>query len=87
MPQTGRIARDRFLLLAMLPGLALLLTFHYLPLLGNVIAFKDFQPYLGIANSPWVGFSNFRILVEGDPQFLTALRNTLIIMTLQISAL
>jgi putative aldouronate transport system permease protein len=80
----GRIARDRFLLLAMLPGLALLLTFHYLPLLGNVIAFKDFQPYLGIGGSPWIGLSNFRILVDGDPQFLTALRNTLVIMTLQI---
>ncbi|WP_203708614.1 ABC transporter permease [Asanoa iriomotensis] len=80
----GRVRRDRFLLLAMLPGLALLLTFHYLPLLGNVIAFKDFQPYLGLGGSPWVGLHNFRVIVEGDPLFLTALGNTLVIMLLQI---
>jgi len=80
----GRFARDRVLLLAMLPGLGLLLTFHYLPLLGNVIAFQDFQPYLGLGDSPWVGFANFRVLVEGDPLFLRALRNTVVIMLLQI---
>jgi putative aldouronate transport system permease protein len=82
--KVGRIRRDRFLLLAMLPGLGLLLTFHYLPLLGNVIAFKDFQPYLGLGGSPWVGLHNFRVIVEGDPLFLTALGNTLVIMLLQI---
>ncbi|MDG4824318.1 ABC transporter permease subunit [Asanoa sp. WMMD1127] len=80
----GRLRRDRFLLLAMLPGLGLLLTFHYLPLLGNVIAFKDFQPYLGLVDSPWIGFANFRVITEGDPLFLTALGNTLVIMLLQI---
>ena len=80
----SRVNRDRFLLLAMLPGLGLLLTFHYLPLLGNVIAFKDFQPYLGLVDSPWTGLNNFRVIVEGDPVFLTALGNTLLIMLLQI---
>ncbi|HTF09054.1 MAG TPA: ABC transporter permease subunit [Asanoa sp.] len=80
----SRVNRDRFLLLAMLPGLGLLLTFHYLPLLGNVIAFKDFQPYLGLVDSPWTGLNNFRVIVEGDPIFLTALGNTLLIMLLQI---
>jgi putative aldouronate transport system permease protein len=79
-----RLARDRVLLLAVLPGLALLLTFHYLPLLGNVIAFKDYQPYLGLAGSPWTGFANFSILFDGDPQFVTALRNTVVVMLLQI---
>ncbi|WP_239153461.1 ABC transporter permease [Virgisporangium aliadipatigenens] len=62
----------------------LLLTFHYLPLLGNVIAFKDFQPYLGLVDSPWSGLTNFRVLVEGDPYFLNALQNTVVIMLLQI---
>ena len=80
----GKLSRDRFLILAMLPGLALLLTFHYLPLLGNVIAFKDFQPYLGLVDSPWNGLANFRVLVEGDPYFLNALQNTIVIMMLQI---
>ncbi|MFY1692652.1 ABC transporter permease [Plantactinospora sp. WMMB782] len=76
--------RDRILLLAALPGVALLLTFHYLPWLGNVIAFKDYQPYVGILDSPWTGLANFRIIVNGDPAFLNALTNTLIITLLQV---
>jgi putative aldouronate transport system permease protein len=72
------------LLLLALPGIALLLLFHYLPVLGNVIAFKDYQPYLGIVNSPWVGLANFEVVVNGDPDFLTALGNTLVITLLQV---
>ncbi|WP_239311805.1 ABC transporter permease [Plantactinospora mayteni] len=79
-----RVRRDRILLLATLPGVGLLLTFHYLPWLGNVIAFKDYQPYVGILDSPWTGLANFRIIVSGDPAFLNALTNTLIITLLQV---
>jgi putative aldouronate transport system permease protein len=82
--RTGRFRRDRALLLLALPGTALLLLFHYLPVLGNVIAFKDYQPYLGILNSPWVGLANFEVIVNGDPDFLTALGNTLVITLLQV---
>ncbi|WP_238014865.1 ABC transporter permease subunit [Dactylosporangium sp. AC04546] len=83
-PRWYRLSRDRVLLLATVPGLAVLLTFHYLPLLGNVIAFQDFQPYLGTLHSPWNGWANFEVLTSGDPQFVTALGNTLVIMLLQI---
>jgi putative aldouronate transport system permease protein len=79
-----RFRRDRFLLLLGLPGLALVLLFHYVPLLGNVIAFKDYQPYLSIWESPWVGFANFEVVFNGDPLFLMALRNTLVISLVQI---
>jgi putative aldouronate transport system permease protein len=58
--------------------------FNYLPWLGNIIAFKNYEPYLGIAASPWSGLDNFKILVNGDPAFLNALRNTLYILVLQI---
>jgi putative aldouronate transport system permease protein len=60
------------------------LLFHYLPILGNVIAFKDYQPYLGIAASPWVGLDNFAVLFNGDAEFLNALKNTLIVLVLQV---
>ncbi|RZT79006.1 carbohydrate ABC transporter membrane protein 1 (CUT1 family) [Micromonospora violae] len=80
-----RFKRDRFLLLLGLPGVFVVLLFQYVPLLGNVIAFKDYQPYLTIAESPWVGFDNFRIIFNGDPAFLNALTNTLIISFLQIA--
>ena len=48
-----RLLRDRVLLLFALPGTALIIAFHYVPLLGNVIAFKDYQPFLGIGGSAW----------------------------------
>lgn len=78
-----RLLRDRTVLVLAVPGMLLLIGFQYYPLLGNVIAFQDFQPYLGIGESLWVGFQNFGILVTGDPAFLNALRNTLILTLIQ----
>jgi len=79
-----RLRQDRVLVLLALPGIVILLVFHYLPLLGNVIAFKDYQPFIGIVDSPWVGFANFTVITTGDPVFLNALTNTLIITLLQV---
>ncbi|WP_116947349.1 ABC transporter permease [Jiangella endophytica] len=81
-------ARERFrqnwpLTLFLIPGTIVLVTFHYLPLAGNVIAFKDYLPFVGIADSPWVGWENFRVLVSGDPAFVNALTNTLVITLVQ----
>jgi putative aldouronate transport system permease protein len=78
-----RLIRDRVLLLFALPGTVLIVVFHYLPLLGNVIAFKDYQPFLGIGGSDWVGLQNFSVIFTGDPAFLLALKNTLILTVLQ----
>ncbi|MET9316941.1 ABC transporter permease subunit [Kribbella sp. NPDC003505] len=78
-----RLLRDRVLLLFALPGVALIVAFHYVPLLGNVIAFKDYQPFLGIGGSDWSGWANFSVIFNGDPAFLRALKNTLILTSLQ----
>jgi putative aldouronate transport system permease protein len=78
-----RLLRDRVLLLFALPGVALIVAFHYVPLLGNVIAFKDYQPFLGIGGSDWSGWENFSVIFNGDPVFLRALKNTLILTCLQ----
>jgi len=78
-----RLLRDRVLLLFALPGTALIVAFHYVPLLGNVIAFKDYQPFLGIGGSDWSGWENFSVIFNGDPAFLRALKNTLILTSLQ----
>lgn len=37
----------------MLPGLLYLIIYKYVPMLGTVIAFKDYQLKLGIFKSPW----------------------------------
>ena len=46
----------------MLPGIIYYIIFHYVPMYGLIIAFKDFNIYDGIINSPWTsnyGFKHF----------------------------
>ena len=74
----ARARRDKILLLMALPGLALLLVFHYLPLLGNLIAFQEYLPFVPLGRSAWVGLDNFAVIFNGDPEFLNALKNTLL---------
>jgi putative aldouronate transport system permease protein len=78
-----RLARDRTLLLMVIPALVLFLLFHYVPLLGNVIAFQDYVPFIGINDSPFVGFDNFTTLFN-DPAFWRAVGNTLVITALNL---
>lgn len=78
-----RLRRDRSLLLMTLPAVALLLVFAYVPILGNVVAFKDYSPFIGIADSPWVGLQNFT-RVFTDPSFYLAVQNTLVITGFQL---
>jgi putative aldouronate transport system permease protein len=78
-----RLLRDRVLLLFMLPGVVYFLVFHYGALFGNVIAFKEYVPFIGFWDSPWVGFDNFSRMF-GDPGFWAAVVNTLVIAVLQL---
>ncbi|WP_425355514.1 ABC transporter permease [Saccharibacillus sacchari] len=43
----------------MLPALLYFLIFHYFPMYGIQIAFKNFVPSMGVTGSPWVGFDHF----------------------------
>jgi len=45
---------------------------------GAIIAFKEFNPALGIMGSPWVGFKHFKSFFEGV-YFWRLVRNTLLI--------
>ncbi|MFV0255359.1 MAG: ABC transporter permease [Erysipelotrichaceae bacterium] len=62
----------------LLPGLALLIIFKYIPLYGLLIAFKDYNPMLGIWNSPWVGFEHFQQFIS-MPNFWQLMINTFIV--------
>ncbi|NMA95359.1 MAG: sugar ABC transporter permease [Clostridiales bacterium] len=52
--------------------------FHYAPMYGAVIAFKDFVPARGILGSPWAGFKHFRSFFKSI-YFLRVLKNTILI--------
>ena len=78
-----RILKEKWTYLFLLPGVLYFVVFHYVPLLGNVVAFQDFSPFRGIFGSDWVGPENFRTIVR-DPEVMRALTNTLIIAFLQI---
>ncbi|MFE5396804.1 ABC transporter permease [Streptomyces sp. NPDC056568] len=84
-----RLRRDRVLLLMTLPAVLLVLLFNYLPILGNVVAFQEYDPYLSdngivsILNSPWVGLENFQRIFE-DSAFWNAVQNTLVLFVLQL---
>lgn len=43
-----------------LPVVAYLIVFNYVPMAGAVIAFKNYNFGQGIFKSPWCGFNNFR---------------------------
>lgn len=66
------------LYLIALPVVAYYVIFHYVPMYGAQIAFKDFAPSTGIAGSPWVGFKHFESFF-GSIYFTRVLRNTLTI--------
>lgn len=52
--------------------------FHYWPIYGIIIAFKDYNIVKGITASPWVGFDHFNKFLI-DPYFWKLVRNTLLI--------
>lgn len=78
-----RLWHARWLYLFILPGFVYFVVFRYVPLLGNVVAWQDYSPFLGISGSPWVAWDNFARLLT-DPEVANALVNTLVLSVLQI---
>ncbi len=75
--------KHKGLLLLVAPGLAFFLVFNYLPMLGLVLAFKEFRLSAGILGSEWSGLENFSRLF-GGADFPNALRNTVVISFLRL---
>ncbi len=70
--------RNRSLYLFVLPVLVFYLLFHYKPMYGAIIAFKDYAPALGISKSPWVGLAHFKRFFE-SVYFGRLMRNTILL--------
>ena len=62
----------------LIPGLASLILFHYIPMYGISMAFQDFNVVKGFFRSPWIGFDNFAYLLKSR-EFYAILRNSILI--------
>lgn len=72
------LVRNRYIYLMALPALLYYVIYHYWPMYGSIIAFKDFSPTLGILGSPWAGLKYFEQFFSSI-YFGRILRNTLLI--------
>ncbi|MBB3070967.1 putative aldouronate transport system permease protein [Paenibacillus baekrokdamisoli] len=69
--------------LMLVPGIVLLIMFHYIPMAGIVIAFQNFIPAKGFFDSKWVGWDNFEFMLQ-MPGIGQVLWNTIFIAFLKI---
>ena len=72
------IKRDRYLYLMFMPILAYYIIFHYIPMSGIVIAFKNFRPGHGLYFGSWVGLKWFRQFFSSFYAF-RIIRNTFLL--------
>ncbi len=72
------IAKHKYVYLMLLPVLAYYFLFHYVPMAGSIIAFKNYAPGRGILDSPWVGLANFKDFFQ-SVYLWRLIRNTLTI--------
>lgn len=59
-----RVWKNREVYLLVLPAIISVFIFHYIPIYGAQIAFKNYRPKLGIWGSPWVGFDHFERFIN-----------------------
>lgn len=82
MTRLKRLKQNKTLLLIYIPGMIWLIVFFYIPVLGNVVAFKNFKISEGgfiksLIESPWVGLKNFEFLFSSSNAYIIT-RNTVL---------
>lgn len=70
--------RNWSLYVMFIPVLIFFIIFHYKPMYGALIAFKNYKPALGFSDSPWVGFAQFTRFFT-SPFFPRLMKNTLLL--------
>ena len=81
-----KIWKFRFYYYLALPGLIYFFIFHYIPMGGALIAFKDISPFDGLEgffDAPWVGLKHFERFTP-SVYFYDVIENTIIISGLKI---
>ncbi|GIP33661.1 sugar ABC transporter permease [Paenibacillus sp. J2TS4] len=82
-----RVVRDfkmnKYVYLMLLPVVVYYAVFHYGPMYGVQIAFKDYSPTLGFWGSPWVGFKYFQDFFNSF-YFWRLIRNTILLSVYEL---
>ena len=68
----------KWIYLMLLPVVVYFLVFRYAPMYGITIAFKDYNIFKGIFDSPWIGFKVFE-KVFANKNFWLAIKNTFVL--------
>lgn len=74
-PRRRRLLRDWQLYSLLVLPVVYFVIFRYLPMAGNIIAFRQYVPGYSIFGSGWVGLEYFRMFLA-DPNFWGVFRNT-----------
>lgn len=72
------IWQARYLYLMLIPFFIWLILFDYVPMAGNILAFKDWKAVEGIWGSPWAGLKHFRRIFS-TPDAVKAIINTIVL--------
>ncbi|WP_409340532.1 ABC transporter permease [Paenibacillus sp. MBLB4367] len=70
--------RQKYLFLMMAPAVLLTVLFHYIPLFGWLIAFKNYQVGISLWKAPWTGLQQFKMFFMESTDFIYLIRNTLV---------
>jgi len=81
----SRIWKQKYLYLMLLPLLAAVVIFRYLPMTGWLMAFKDYQLGMSIWDAEWAGLEHFRKFFSATGDAMFVLRNTLVLSVLSIA--
>ena len=73
------------LLMFCMPGIIITIIYHYVPIYGVQIAFRNFKAKKGIWGSEWVGLDNFRRFFMSVNAW-TTIRNTLMLSLYSLAA-
>lgn len=78
LPLHLRMWKSRYYYLMLLPAVLYIVIFHYIPMYGLQIAFKNYKVTLGFLRSPWVGLRNFKDFFNSY-SFGMLLKNTFVL--------
>lgn len=78
------LIKNRYLYLLLLLPIVYYIVFRYLPMVGNIIAFRRYKLGLSMFGTEWVGFKYFSIFMK-DMTFWNAFKNSLVLSLMNIA--